>query len=246
MIKKLRNARLKINRYIDLRTKSIGKQVYPILGDSHVKVFSYINQEKLLEDTFFDVLSVGGATAMGMVNPNSKTNALKMFKKKLNWVSKSKPVFIMLGEVDTGFLIWYRALKKELSVESQMDLSLKNYTTFVDDLIKIGLQKIYLFSAPLPTIPDNHAQYGEIARLRKEVKSSLKERTELTIEYNKRLKNYTENLEVNFISLEKFQLNREGTIKKEFLNDDPLDHHYNNEVFANCIIEELRRIELIK
>lgn len=46
-------------------------------GDSHTDVFDYCN---LKQNMFtFDVCVVGGATAQGAVNPNSKTNALNIF-----------------------------------------------------------------------------------------------------------------------------------------------------------------------
>jgi hypothetical protein len=52
-----------------------------VLGDSQAKVFSYCN--KKTNKTIFDVVQVGGATAIGSVNPNSKTNALNIFTGKL-------------------------------------------------------------------------------------------------------------------------------------------------------------------
>ena len=77
-----------------------------VFGDSHSMVFRYCNNK---QNKFkFHVCEVGGATALGLVNPNSKTNALPIFSNKIrNSNSKMfKKVFLMLGEVDCGFVIW--------------------------------------------------------------------------------------------------------------------------------------------
>lgn len=47
-----------------------------VIGDSHTQVFKYCNDKNT--DYHFDVQKVSGATAQGSVNPNSKTNALKI------------------------------------------------------------------------------------------------------------------------------------------------------------------------
>jgi hypothetical protein len=56
----------------------------------------------------FDVCIVGGATAQGAVNPNSKTDALAIFQKKIKYTNADN-ILIMLGEVDCGYLIWVRS-----------------------------------------------------------------------------------------------------------------------------------------
>ena len=45
-----------------------------VLGDSHSEIFNYCNNKQ--QDIIFEAHIVGGATAQGMVNPNSNTNAL--------------------------------------------------------------------------------------------------------------------------------------------------------------------------
>ncbi len=242
---RLSNAIIKLKNFVKRKRRSFGKEVVYVLGDSHAKVFHYINDNRDLDKVYFDVLSVGGATAMGMVNPNSKTNALKLFSNKMERADRNKPVIIMLGEVDTGFLIWFRALKKGLSVDSQMDLSLTNYFKFVDLLKERGFKKIYLLSAPLPTIPDNHAKYGEIARLRKEVTASLDERTQLTLKYNESLRNHAKQNNLEFIDLDKYLLGDKGVIKKSYLNENPLDHHCDHRPYSKSIIEELYNLSVI-
>ena len=51
-------------------------------GDSHIEVFGYCNKKQ--NNFVFDVCKVGGATAQGAVNPNSKTETIKDFEKHNN------------------------------------------------------------------------------------------------------------------------------------------------------------------
>ena len=74
-------------------------------GDSHVSVFNYIDDQKVLKNTKIFVTMVPGATALGMVNPNSKTNALNIFYSNLVDIPKDSSLLFMLGEVDCGFVI---------------------------------------------------------------------------------------------------------------------------------------------
>jgi len=138
----------------------LGFRIIHCLGDSHVAMFEYIKQNKLLKKTKINCTIVGGGTAMGMVNPNSKTNALQIFKTKINNISKQDYIFLLLGEVDCGFLIWYRAKKYNHSVSAQFETSLTNYFKFITWLIERE-HNIVVCSAPLPTIYDDQP-LGEI------------------------------------------------------------------------------------
>ena len=45
-------------------------------GDSHTHIYIRDGANKIQNEIKFDVCAVGGATAQGAVNPNSKTKAL--------------------------------------------------------------------------------------------------------------------------------------------------------------------------
>ena len=81
------------------------------LGDSHVRYFKKAAKLGLLSPHELSGVEVGGATAVGMRNPSAKTNALGRFR---DWI-RDKPrkaiVVLHLGEVDCGYVIWYRADK---------------------------------------------------------------------------------------------------------------------------------------
>lgn len=197
-------------------------------GDSHSGVFSYCNgrQNKFV----FDVCIVSGATAQGVVNPNSKTDALKIYEKKIN-STRSDKILIMLGEVDCGFVIWVRSKKYNISIDDQINISVNNLFTFVDNIIatkNYTNKDIIICGSILPTIKDN-TDKKKLAGARSEVDVSQLERTKKTIEYNNLLKINCHKYGYNYIEIVDDILGKDGIVKDEFLNSNPNDHHLDNE-----------------
>jgi len=225
----------------------LGTKVIHCIGDSHTGVFEYIQENFTWKKTKFRFCIVPGATAMGLANPNSKTDAIGTYRKYLKTVPKTHNLLFSLGEVDCGFVIWYRAKKHGLTVDEQFDLSLGNYKSFLDEVRIQGFKSIFVLSATLPTIQDGQ-DWGEIAKLRaeqltrKEVRVSLKERTELTRRYNQELRNYCALNGLNFIDLESDTLDQAtGLVQSKFLNKDALDFHQDRENVSACLVPRLHQ-----
>lgn len=200
-----------------------------VLGDSHSNVFNYINKRSLLPNTYFNVITVNGATAQGACNPNSKTNALTIFKNKLRSQKKHDRVMIMLGEVDCGFVIWYRKEKYDTSIETQLNNSIDNLFEFIDTYVRkhFTSHQIVVIGANLPTLQDHRNIHSEVANLRKEVKASLVDRTKLTLEYNNILKRKCADRGYEYIDIVKHTLDpRIGTVNTRFLHENENDHHF--------------------
>jgi hypothetical protein len=204
----------------------LNKQNAYVFGDSHAKVFSHINAIHPFSRLYFDVTPVKGATAQGLVNPNSQTNSLQIFRNKIDMITDKKSILIfLLGEVDTGFVVWYRAQKYGESIDAQLDRSLTNYISFLTETQKRGFQNIFVVSAPLPTIRDNQT-WGEIANLRKEVTATQLERTALTLKYNSRLQEQCDMHGLKFVNFDEELLDsNSGLLKDAFLNKDRNNHH---------------------
>ncbi len=211
------------------------------LGDSHLRYFKWVACHQLWYNTRFNFFDVPGATAMGMANPNSKTNALKLFSEHLSALDNIEYVLLSLGEVDCGFVIWYRARKYGVSVKEQMDTSFENYVGFIENIVSLHGARIIIASVPLPTIQDGQ-DWGEVANLRKEVKATLKERTDLTIRYNEILRSYCEKEGHYFLDYTSFTMNPEtGLIADRFLERNPLDHHLASSAVGPVLAKELKR-----
>ncbi|HXZ89982.1 MAG TPA: hypothetical protein VEG61_02870 [Candidatus Dormibacteraeota bacterium] len=84
----------------------------------------------------------------------------------------------MLGEVDTGFVIWYRARKYKVKVSEMFDQALENYVRFLSGISKKG-KRIIVINTPLLR--------SKMTMLRDVANCTQKERTQLTLRFNNRV-----------------------------------------------------------
>jgi hypothetical protein len=215
-----------------------------VLGDSHSRIFNYCNTKQ--QQIFFEVVSVSGATALGSVNPNSNTNSLSIFKEKLNNIKLDdfKYIIINLGEVDCGFVIWYRKDKYNITAESQLKITTENLFNFINLEILPYFEsfKIIICGSVLPTIKDN-TDKNYLTGARSKVNTTQIDRTILTIEYNNILKKYSLLEGYNYIDITNYILdNKTKVVNTQFLNKDIYDHHLDNENTYNLWLNELYKI----
>ena len=226
-----------------IRALFVSRKIH-FIGDSHTEVFW--NME--FSPWYFwrlipKIKVVHGATATGLANPNSKTQALDIFENYLKEeVNKTDYVVFQLGEVDCGFAIWYRAEKHGLSIQKQTQLAIDNYSILIQKSSAINDKKTIICSAVLPTIQEG-SNFGEVANLRKEVKANIKERTRLTLEFNKMLRQLAEKNRLAFIDLDESLLNKETSIiHSKFLHKDSTNHHLDPSSLAKIISKKLNFI----
>jgi hypothetical protein len=226
MGKKWRRLKTQMSRQLDPLRRRRGHQILHLLGDSHLSMFENWHGPQALPRTVIRPTKVPGATALGLANPNSKSNALAKFEAQLGHITAEDFTLFLLGEVDCGFVIWYRAAKMGLSVESQLEESLSNYRNFVRDS---GLppEKTIICCAPLPTIGDEQ-NWGEVANARREITATIQQRTDLTRAYNQQLRAWCDAENRRFLDFESEITDPQtGLVAAQFLHPDPLDHHLN-------------------
>lgn len=206
-----------------------------VLGDSHSPVFNHPLFKEKFPHLSFNVLTVIGATASGLENPNSKTQAYPIFREAIE-NSTAKQAIIMLGEVDTGFVIWYRAQKYQESVAVMMDKAIASYSRF---LAELSLRfKVVCISTPLPTIQDGN-DWGDIANARREVTASQIERTSLTLEFNRAIQAFCSQNGIRYIMLDDLSIGENGLVKTDLLNSDSSNHHYDEDRYSRLLVEGL-------
>lgn len=215
-----------------------------VLGDSHTQVFSYCNQKQ--DKIKFDVIAVGGATAQGIVNPNSKTDALSIYKDYLKNIKRNyySYIIINLGEVDCGFVIWYRKNKYNISVDEQLALTTNNLFKFIDTEIKpyFASSTIIINGSILPTIKDN-TDVKYLLGARSEVNTPLIDRTLLTLRYNDMLKNYSSINGHKYMDITCHIIdNVNKIVDQQFLNANIYDHHLDNDKTYQLWLCELHKI----
>ncbi|MFC4700145.1 SGNH/GDSL hydrolase family protein [Glaciecola siphonariae] len=210
-----------------------------VLGDSHASIFSEKGFQRLCDSQYrCYVESVGGATISGLTNPNSKTNALASFKQSYEQI-KPDVVITQIGEVDTGFVIWYRAQKYNAPVTEMLNKALNNYRELLSTFR--GKDKTIAISAPLPTIRDKQ-DWGEIANARKEVSATQAQRTELTLQFNQAVNKICGDVGVEFINLDDDSLGPNGVVADYLINSDKNDHHYDKASYLPLLIKHLNGV----
>lgn len=209
------------------------------LGDSHVTYIVRAQKHFLLAPRQVSSAEVGGATAVGFRNPNSMTDALGHYRKALKGRAVDGVIVLQLGEVDCGYVIWYRAEKYGDAIEVQMEHSVGAYFSFVDELLGLGWRHVIITGATLPTITDTDQQ-GEVVRKRSGIKATQRQRTELTLRYNERLREEAVARGLHYVEVTHDVLDpATGYVAKRFRNRDPWDHHMRYELAA---VEWARRL----
>lgn len=195
-----------------------------VIGDSHIAAIKRAADQGLLDRPAL-FKQVGGATAVGLRNPNSRTDAMAKFRAELLPVCIDSVPVIQVGEVDCGFVIWYRAAKYGESVEQQMERSLTAYFAFVDELCREGYSYVVMTAPVLPTIRDR-LDWGEVSNARREVTATLKQRTDLTLRYTDALKAGAHGRGLPFIDLTQDLLDpATGVVAEVYRHPNPADHH---------------------
>ena len=153
--------------------------------------------------------------------------------------SKAKTTIVNLGEVDTGFVIWYRAQKNECDVQDMLDAAVINYQCLLDEIG--NKSKVICISAPLPTIKDEQ-NWGDVANLRNKIKTKQLAMTELTIKFNKKIESYCAEKKYFYMNLDRESLSQKGVLRDIFIHPNPTDHHYNPKYYVEIIVDKLKVI----
>lgn len=209
-----------------------------VIGDSHTRVFEHWYFMLAFPKRYFNVCAVDGATASGLENPNSKTQAYEKFNSALRNSHYNK-IILILGEVDTGFVIWYRAMKYQSSVSDMCEQAVKRYCAFLSDIKENG--EVIVISCPLPTIKDKD-DMGDIANLRSAIDVSQNKRTTLALSFNQSVERFCLNTGIKFINLDDVSLGSNGLVKHKLMNTDTANHHYSKLPYAKLIARELKDI----
>ena len=209
-----------------------------VLGDSHAKVFRNRKFAAGFRGHFFNVVSVPGATVSGLKNPNAKTQALPILRDGLR-KSAAATTIVLLGEVDTGFVIWYRAEKYRTPAAVMADRALENYQALVLEISQKS--RVICISTPLPTIQDG-SDWGDVANARKVVSASQRERTALTLQFNRHMQQFCEGRGFTYLSFDRASLGENGLVNPALLNASSSDHHYDGEKYADMLIDKVRAV----
>jgi hypothetical protein len=210
-----------------------------VLGDSHIAYFRQAMQMIGLLPWQYQFCEASVGTGIG-TGTGSATNAFETFRRFLRDKNRQSTVILQLGEAVCSFVIWYRAKLYNETIPDQLRASVSAYITFIHELRGQGFIDIVITGATLPTIRDGD-QLGAVARMRQEVTASLTERTKLTLDYNKALQTHARELGLRYLDITPDLLDpATKTIKPDFRNQDPCDHHLDYQAAGNLWAGKLR------
>jgi hypothetical protein len=201
-----------------------------VLGDSHAGYFRVIERQNPLAKTRIRVFSITGATASGLLNPNSRTKAQVAFKLILQLIKKRNIILFQLGEVDCGFLIWMKAKRAQTDPFNEAERCIERYMKFLEWTMKIGFSKIIVSTVPPPTIAHWESWRGPIAHLRRQVTASLEMRSRVTSYFNAQLRDGAERLDYLFLDVEDQYCDPDTKlVRRALVNEDNHEIHLNSE-----------------
>jgi len=220
-------------------------EVVECFGDSHVRIFRTLNGHPVLKNHRFRTVCVRGATAFGLGNPNSKTNSLRVFREWLVEIPSGRIVLFLMGEVDAGFLVWFRSVKYQRDPYDCLKEAIERYIRFLE-AIHLEHPRMIICSAPLPTIKDGQ-DIGEVANARKEVRVSQLERTKMTLEFNKRVKDWALDHGAKYLDLDPLSYDSTtGVVNAFLLNKNESDHHYDPAAFKEILVKTLAQDRVLE
>lgn len=211
-----------------------------IIGDSHVEPLTEIKYS--LNKVEVSLCCVQGATASGLKNPHSQTMAGPIFSEYINTkIEKNDWVLIHLGEVDCGFLIWVKMDREGIEMEEQINYTLENYFQLLKQ-IQQKTKNIVVLSIVPQTIKDG-VKIGNVANLRGQIKATQLERTKLGQQMNLRLKEFCKFNKMYFLSLDEELIDSTtGIIRDKYLNNNPENHHLNEDKHLQLLSKLLKNI----
>jgi len=213
-----------------------------LLGDGHIGYFTRAMQIAGFLGWQYQTCEVNGATAIGMRNPNCAVNAFGVYRSFLQDKSRQATVVLQLGEVDCGFVMWFRAQRYNETVADQMRLSAAAYLGFLHEIRYMGFLDIVITGATLPAIQDGY-DWGGTEDWRSDVTATLAERTKLTLDYNKALQGYAKELGLRYLDVSGDLIDSTSkTVQTRYLSADRNDPHLDYTAVGTLWAEKFRAL----
>jgi hypothetical protein len=207
-----------------------------VIGDSHVRVFESPRFPLALPGTRFEVVHAKGGSAIGILNPRSTSGARALFDAALargGWDA----VVVCLGEVDTAYTLWRQAEFHRVPVTRMFERSITAYLTFLDGIR--AHHRLVVLAAPYPTLGDIAETADPVLAMRALVTVGQRERTDLALEFNRRVGVWCAAQGVPLLDTAEAALGADRLVRADWTVRRRPDHHYARAPFARWLVRAL-------
>ena len=208
-----------------------------VLGDSHVRVFEHWLFPLAMPRTRFEIVHVPGATAIGIGNPHSASDARNRFEAALDAGSWDR-VLVNLGEVDAAISLWIVADKRGEPIDVALDRAVGRYLAFLERVH--AEHRLIVLAATLPTLSDaSGIEDAAVARHRSQVTATKAQRTALTMDFNRRVGEWCAARGVPHLDTAAEALGSDGLVRESWTVRGAHDHHYARRPYARALVRML-------
>ena len=196
-----------------------------VFGDSHARLFRWIQDQRLCHDIEFRVLSVPGATAYGATSLRSRSGFLLEAEQFIQSAGDVDFALIMLGEVDCSFAAEQTAKDRSVLVNGQLRDAVDRVVDFGYRIAAAGLRGAPpIFCCPmLPCVRDSDICKG--LQKRRGVVVPLEKRTLNCLKFEELLRMKVAEREGHVESINESLLDRRTGLLKAGLFQTNGDHH---------------------
>lgn len=215
------------------------RRVVLVIGDSHTRVFEHWLFLVVFPRTRFEIAYVKGGSAIGILNYNSQSGARASFDAALSrepW----DHVLVCLGEVDAAYTLWRLAEYHAIPVDGLFERAVTSYMKFLDRIR--ARFSMAVIAAPYPTVDHIHGSVDEVLAMRAHVHATQRQRTDLTLEFNRRIGEWCTEHGIAQLDTAAEALGPDRFVKESWKVRGRLDHHYVRGRFARWMVRTLRPV----
>jgi hypothetical protein len=194
-----------VDAFTVLYTRSLGKPLVHVIGDSHVVPFR--------GSMPFLAHHLGAATAYNLTKKNSTTRSNEQLFKVINKLGEKDIVMLSFGEIDCRIHIYYQHKKSngKYSIEELIDRTISNYGEVMAQLKQRGVNFCIYCVSPATNVGNEYKYpyYG-----------TAEVRSQINRLFNKKLRAFCQSNGYKFIDIYDRVADRDGLMLKEYAGDD--------------------------
>lgn len=199
------------------------------IGDSHTRAYRYARHH--LRRALLTTTVVRGATAWGLLSPNSRSQARSIFSDRLGRIHDDDIVVMHVGEVDVGVAMWRMAAARR---RDPLELASIAQDRLFEFLVQHPHDRVIVSAVTPPTVLDYSIRDSTFDE-RFGLDVPWQERFDLTREWNQMLAQRCDRAGVVYLDCFRPVLLADGHVKPEFRPASPANHHLDERSFGRLL-----------